>query len=83
MVSAAMLPAKRLAGVTPSEDSIAHNQMMASTPALKSRTEVTTNPKQGHQWSSEKDYCPEKLNMFPLHVIHCKINFRDLTSKRT
>ena len=31
------------------------------TPDLKPRGDVTTSPKQGHQWPHKKDLCPPKI----------------------
>ena len=63
--SAAMLAAKRLAGVTPEvilRECITHTLLpsvnKAAHLALKPRGDITRSPKHGYQWPHNKDLCP-------------------------
>ena len=64
--SAAMLAAKRLAGVAPEvnlRECICLHQARIRLPtlALKPRGNVTRSPKQGYQWPHKKESCPPKI----------------------
>ena len=64
--SAAMLAAKRSAGVTLEVnlgEHLTHIPLSSANEALKPRGDVTRSPKEGYQWPHEKDLClPKKQN---------------------
>ena len=60
--SAAMVTAKRSAGIAPVvniREHITHTtKLSANKDALKPRGNVTRSPKQGYEWPDKKDLCP-------------------------
>ena len=64
--SAAMLAAKRSAGVTLEVnlgEHLTHTPLSSANEPLKPRGDVTRSPKEGYQWPHEKDLClPKKQN---------------------
>ena len=86
--SAAMLAAKRSAGVAPEmnlRECVTHMLLpslnKAAPLALKPRGDVTRSPKQGYQWSHKKDSCPpkifKKINAYLRHI-HANISKCDV-----